>query len=128
MKTSLACLLFILLSLSGPVFAKDLKAVVLFRIGAVPVELREGDKFAVMLVNDGGEDDPSPRYILALAESRTVLDTKDLNLFKSILSKIPKGTTIFEYDSCTVPNGTGLSTFLVAAAVLDFLKRGARIG
>ena len=61
MKTSLACLLLILLSLSSPVFAKDPKKVVLFRIGEVPVELREGDKFAVMLVNDGGEDDPNSK-------------------------------------------------------------------
>lgn len=120
MKTSLTCLLLILLSLCGLVFAKGQKAVVLFRIGEVPVELREGDKFAVMLVNDGGEEDPIPRYILALAESRTVLDTKDLSLFKSVLSKIPKGTTIFEYDSCSVPRSWGLEEAQIEAYTAVF--------
>jgi hypothetical protein len=127
MKTSLASLMLILLSLSGPVFAMDSKPVVLFRIGDVPVELREGDKFAVMLVNDGGEDDPSPRYILALAESRTVLDTKDRSLFKSVLSKTPKGTTIFEYDSCTVPRSWGLKKSQIEAYKALFKELGLKV-
>lgn len=127
MKTSLTCLLLILLSLGGFVFAKDQKAVVLFRIGEVPVELRKGDKFAVMLVNDGGEDDPSPRYILALAESRTVVDTKDLSLFKAVLSKIPKGSTIFEYDSCSVPRSWGLKEAQVEAYTALFKDLGLKI-
>lgn len=98
-----------------------------FRVGEVPVELHEGDKYAVMLVNDGGEDSPSPRYILALAESRTVLDTKDLNLFKSVLSKIPKGTTIFEYDSCTVPRSWGLKAAQFDAYTAIFKDLGLKV-
>ena len=127
MKTSLTCLLLILLSLSATVFAKNQKAVVLFRIGEVPLELREGDKYAVMLVNDGDENAPSPRFILALAESRTVLDTKDINLFKSVLSKIPKGNTIYEYDSCTVRRSYGLTAAQIGAYTAIFKELGLKV-
>ena len=88
--------------------AKEPKPLILYRIGDVPVEMREGDKYGVMLVNDGGEDDPSPRYIVAIARTRTVVDTKDVELFKAIVKRIPKGSRIFEYGSCTVPRSWGL--------------------
>ena len=88
--------------------AKEPKPLVLYRIGEVPVEMRDGDKFGVMLVNDGWEEDPSPRYIVAIAETRTVVDTKDIDLFKAIIKRIPKGSTVFEYGSCTVPRYWGL--------------------
>jgi len=81
---------------------------VLYRIGDVPVKMQNGDKFGVMLVNDGGEEDPSPRYIVAIAETRTVVDTKDIEVFKSIVKRIAKGSTVFEYGSCTVPRSWGL--------------------
>lgn len=88
--------------------AKESKPLVLYRIGDVPVEMRNSDKYGVMLVNEGGEKDPSPRYIVAIAETRTVVDTKDIELFKAIIKRIPKGTTVFEYGSCTVPRYWGL--------------------
>jgi hypothetical protein len=89
--------------------AKEPKPLIVYRIGDVPVEMREGDEYGVMLVNDGWEEDPSPRYIVAIAKTRTVVDTKDLELFRSIVKRIPKGSTIFEYGSCTVPRSWGLT-------------------
>ena len=68
----------------------------------------EGDDYGVMLVNDGWEEDPSPRYILAIAKTRTLIDTKDLELFKAMLKRIPKGSTLHSYDSCMVPRSYGL--------------------
>lgn len=89
--------------------AKEPKPLILYRIGDVPVEMCQGDEFGVMLVNDGNEDAPSPRYILAILSTRTVIDTKDSELFKTLLKRIPKGSTVFEYVSCTVPRSWGLT-------------------
>jgi hypothetical protein len=107
MKTTIATLITILLT--SWAIAKEPKPLIVYRIGDVPVEMREGDEYGVMLVNDGGEENSSPRYIVAIAKTRTVVDTKDLELFKAIMERIPKGSTIFEYGSCTVPRSWGLT-------------------
>lgn len=107
MKTLAAALAAILL----PIWtnAEELDLPVLYHIeGVVPVEMQAGDEYGVMLVNDGGEEDPSPRYIIAIAKTRTVVDTKDLDLFRAVLKRISEGATIFRYDSCTVPRSWGL--------------------
>lgn len=107
MKTTLVTLATILLT--SWAIAKEPKPLIVYRIGDVPVEMREGDEYGVMLVNDGWEEYPSPRYIVAIAKTRTVVNTKDLDLFKSVVKRIPKGSTIFEYGSCTVPRSLGLT-------------------
>ena len=107
MKTTFSTLVAILLTSWAT--AKEPMPLIVYRIGDVPVEMREGDEYGVMLVNDGWEEDPSPRYVVAIAKTRTVVDTKDLELFKSIVKRIPKGSTIFEYGSCTVPRSWGLT-------------------
>lgn len=94
--------------LTALAYAKEPKPLILYRIGNVPVEMRAGDAYGVMLINDGWEEDPGPRYILAIAKTRTVIDTKDLDLFKAVLKRIPKGSILFEYGSCTVPRSWGL--------------------
>ena len=85
------------------------EALVIFRISEakVPVVLR--DEYAVMLINDGDREEPSPRYIFARLSTRTVLETKDLSEFRFVLSRLPKGSTVFEYDSCTVRRAWGLT-------------------
>ncbi|MFK7850550.1 MAG: hypothetical protein AB8D78_06185 [Akkermansiaceae bacterium] len=88
--------------------AEKPKPLVLYRIGDVPVEMREGDTYGVMLVNEGGKKHPSPRYILAMAKTRTLVDTKDIEVFRAMVKRLPKGATVFEYDSCTVPRSWGL--------------------
>ena len=105
----LTVLLFLIVSASADK-EKGRKPIILHRLlGTVPVELWEGDKVGVMLINDGDEKNPSPRFIVALAATRTVLDTKDLDLFRSVLSRLPRGTSIIEYDSCTIPRSWGLT-------------------
>lgn len=66
------------------------------------------DEYGVMLVNDGWEKDPSPRYIFACLSKRTLLSTKDLATFKRVLAALPKGSVIHQYGSCTVPRSHGL--------------------
>jgi hypothetical protein len=66
------------------------------------------DDFGVMLINDGNEDAPVPRYIFAIRKSRTLLDTRDVDLFRTALKQVPKGTKLVMYDSCTVPRSWGL--------------------
>lgn len=88
---------------------KDPGPLVLYWIGTVPVEMRDGDEYGVMLVNDGGgEENPTPRYIFAVATSRTVVETNDLDLFRTLVGRVPKGTTIFSYGSCSMPRSWGL--------------------
>jgi hypothetical protein len=79
MKTTLAALATILFTSWAT--AKEQKPLIVYRIGDVPVAMREDDEYGVMLVNDGWEEDPSPRYIVAIAKTRTVVDTKDLEVF-----------------------------------------------
>lgn len=107
--------------------AKEPKPLILYRIGDVPVEMREGDKYGVLLVNDGWEEDPSPRYIVAIAETRTVVDTKDIELFKAIMKRIPKGSTVFEYGSCTVPRSWGLKDEHIKAYNDIFTELGVTV-
>lgn len=104
-----ALVILAIIALTSLANAKEPKPLIIYRIGDVPVEMRESDEFGVMLINDGGEDAPSPRYILAISSMRTVIDTKDFELFKTLLKRIPKGSTVFEYGSCTVPRSWGLT-------------------
>lgn len=97
-------------ALATLVAAKRVNPLVLYRIGNIPIEMHKKDAYGVMLINDGWEEDPSPRYILAIAKTRTVIDTRNLDIFKTMLKRIPKGSTIFEYGSCTVPRSWGLKT------------------
>ena len=82
---------------------------VLYHIGDVPVELREGDPCGIMLINDGTEEAPKPRYIVAIADGRTLLDTTDLDLFGAILETLPPGTEVYRYGSCSKPRSWGLT-------------------
>lgn len=102
---------------------------VLYRIvDKVPVKLKTGDRYGVMLINDGDREKPSPRYILAIAASRTVIDTKDLAVFEAALAKIPKGSVIYTYDSCIVPRSWGLSAGQRASYEALFIKHGLKHG
>jgi len=109
--TKRAAVIFVLLvAFAATGTAKESTPIVLYRImGKIPaVEMLEGDKVGIMLINDGDKKEPSPRFVLAIASSRTVIDTKDLELFKSVLSRLPKGTELIEYDTCTVHRSWGL--------------------
>lgn len=100
----------------------DEKPLLLYRSGNLRVEMRAKDEYAVMLVNDGGEFKASPRYILAIEKSRTVLDTKDYELFKLALSSLPEGTKVYEYGSAGVPRSWGLKKRNFNEWKMAFLK------
>lgn len=76
------------IALTTLVDANEPKSLVLYHFGEIPVEMRRGDAYGVMLINDGWEEDPSPRYIRAIAKTRTVVDTKDIELSQTILRRI----------------------------------------
>ncbi|MES2707446.1 MAG: hypothetical protein V4726_12690 [Verrucomicrobiota bacterium] len=115
MKIFLFSIWLILGFLTPALLAEKPDALILYRIGSVPVEMAAGDRYGVMLVNDGSETEPVPRYIVAFAGSRTVVDTRDPELFKAMLKRIPAGTVLTEYDSCSVPRAYGLSKGQISA-------------
>ncbi len=104
--------------------AKEAKPLIIYRMGEVPIEMREGDAFGIMLVNDGSEEDPVPRYIIAVAKTRIVIDTKNFELFKAMIKPLPKGTIMFEYGSCSVPRSWGLKEEHVKAYYTMFKELG----
>lgn len=112
MRTAL-CALFFSLALS--IHGSAGEPIVLYRLGEVPFELREGDRYGIMLVNRGGESAPRAEYILANRATRQVLRTEDFAAFKTELAKLPKGTKVARYDSCTVSRSWGLSEKELAA-------------
>jgi len=78
------------------------------------VEVLLEDEFGAMLVNDGTEEAGIPRYILAIRATQTLVDTRDLSVFRAALRTLPAGAQVFKYDSCTVPRSFGLSNEQVA--------------
>jgi hypothetical protein len=128
-----ALILVLLGSLSFGAFAAEAPPVaspepmILYRIvDKVPVKLRKEDRYGVMLINDGDRENPSPRYILAIAASRTLVDTKDLQTFEDALAKIPKGAVIHTYDSCSCPRSFGLNATQWARYEALFIKHGLK--
>lgn len=104
---SLSKLLICILLLSNIQAEGEKKPLIIYRIVKdCPIILK--DEYGVMLLNDGWENNPSPRYIFARLSTRTILVTKDLAEFKHALSRLPKGTVIHSYGSCTVPRSHGL--------------------
>ncbi len=67
------------------------------------------DPLGTMLINDGTEEHPIPRYILGIKSSRTLIDTKDLGTFRSALRALQEPQEVFLYDSCTMPRSWGLT-------------------
>ena len=67
------------------------------------------DEVGAMLINDGTQEHPIPRYIVAINGSRTVVDTRDLEIFRQALHSLPHKAEAFFYDSCTMPRSYGLT-------------------
>ena len=82
------------------------------------------DECGVVLVNDGNEEKPVARYIFACQKTREIVDTKDFAVFKEALSRVPKGTVVGMYDTCSVPRWYGLSE----AEIAKFHKAITRAG
>lgn len=67
------------------------------------------DPRGTMLINDGTEEHPIPRYIIGIKSSRTLIDTRDLSTFRSALQTLQEPQDVFLYDSCTMPRSWGLT-------------------
>jgi len=83
--------------------------IVLYRMGGDEYALSDGDEVGVTLINDDWDKSSSPRYIIAIRKSRSVIDTKDLNLFKSILKTLRNDVVVYEYGTCLVPQWYGIN-------------------
>lgn len=69
----------------------------------------------VILLNDGEETKPVPRYILAVHSTGKITDTLDFQTFERELRFVPRGSTIGRYDTCSVPRCYGLTETQIAA-------------
>ncbi len=67
------------------------------------------DPFGAILVNEGGENSPSARYILGIQSTGEIVETKDPKIFADALAKLPQKSSIVMYDSCSIPRSLGLS-------------------
>lgn len=94
--------------------------------GGVDVVLVGDDECGAMLVNDGTEEAATPRYILAIRSTQTLIDTRDLAVFRAALRTLPASTQVFKYDSCTVPRSFGLSESQVGAFRESFQRAHLR--
>ena len=66
------------------------------------------DEYGVVLANDGGEEAPSPRYILAQQATKEITNTTDFAVFAAALENVPIGATVGRYDTCSMPRAWGL--------------------
>lgn len=103
-------IIVVTLCLVASAFANSEKPLVLYNFNEVSIEMYADDTYGVLLVNDHFGEGASPRYILAISKTRTVLDTKDFALFKSVIKQLPKKVTVYEYSSCSVPRSWGLKS------------------
>lgn len=103
---ALAALLF---SIGSNAFAQEPDNRIRMYTLSPRVDIVLRDPYGVLLVNDGDEKNPSPRYILAIRKSRKVVDTTDRDVFIQALQEIPKDSRLIRHDSCTVPRSYGLT-------------------
>ncbi len=100
----------IILLLVAAVFGDEPERIVLYKRDGIVVKLLRGDGYGYMFINDGVREGKSiPRYILAIEDSRTVIDTKDLKVFRAVLAALPKGIGISQYSTCGLPMAFGLN-------------------
>jgi hypothetical protein len=118
-------LMVLFITLACTMSAKEPRVLLYTIVPGADVILK--DEYGYMLVNEGGEEHPQPRYILGIRSTGKVTDTKDIDVFAKALSTIPKGTTIFEYDSCTVSRSWGLNENEIVKLNKAIKRAGLRI-
>lgn len=88
-----------------------------------PFVVEEGE-YGALLINEGTESNPSPRYVLGCQSSKEIVDTTDLAEFGRMLRKLPQGARIMRYESCSVPRAFGLSAAQVGKFEQSFSEAG----
>jgi hypothetical protein len=98
---------------------------VFWTMGAdVPFALH--DEYGVMLINDGDEKQPVPHYIFACQSTKEIVDTHDFATFTARLDKVPQGTLVGWYETCTVLRSWGLAEATKSKFAASFDKRKLR--
>jgi hypothetical protein len=85
------------------------------------------DDFGVVLYNSGSEDSPIPRYIIAFQGTREIVHTGDFEAFKHALSRVPKGSIVGRYDTCSVPRAYGLPSSVVMQFEQSLTDAGLKV-
>lgn len=85
------------------------------------------EEFGVVLYNGGSEAQPVACYILACQSTRNMINTDDFSLFQETLLKIPRGTVVGRYDTCSVPRAYGLPETVVIQFGEALIKAGLTI-
>lgn len=85
------------------------------------------DDYGTPLINPGGEDHPEARYVLACRSTGKILATRDFGEFTTALVKLPPGTSVRRYETCSVPRSYGLSQGLIQRFEEAFPAAGLRI-
>jgi len=85
------------------------------------------DEYGVVLYNEGSQEQPEPRYILACQNNRSILLTADFEQFRRELQKIPIGTRIGRYDTCSVPRAYGLPDDLITRFQAALSEAGLKV-
>jgi hypothetical protein len=85
------------------------------------------DDFGVVLYNDGSEDSPVARYIIAFQSTREIVHTGDFAAFKHALSRVPKGSVVGRYDTCSVHRAYGLPSSVVMQFEQSLTDAGLRV-
>ena len=79
------------------------------------------------LYNDGTEHRPIARYILACQSTREIVHTKDFALWQQAVTKIPRGTKVGSYDTCSVPRSYGLPDAVIHQFEQAFSDAGLQV-
>ena len=84
------------------------------------------DAYGVVLYNDGNEANPHARYIFASQSPREIVNTDDLAVFKQALAKVPRGSKVGRYDTCTMPRSYGLPEQIISRFYQALTKAGLK--
>ncbi|WP_050027213.1 hypothetical protein [Verrucomicrobium sp. BvORR034] len=66
------------------------------------------DPYEVLLMNDGTEEAPKARYVVAERATRRITDTYDYAEYLREIQRIPPGSVVGWFDTCSVPRAYGL--------------------
>ena len=91
-----------------------------------PFVLHEDD-YGTVLYNDGTYDRPAARYILAFQNTCEIVHTSDFAEFKRALAKVPRGSAIGLFDTCSVPRTAGLPEAVTAQFKKALSDAGLRV-
>lgn len=85
------------------------------------------DKYGVVLYNDGSEDHPVARYILAFQSTREIVHTSDFTTFRQALTRVPRGSIVGSYDTCSISRAYGLPSSVVSQFEKALSEAGVKV-